>query len=195
MQRSSSAVRVAVLSFAVLSFAGEQAASASVLFGDTVSATLVSGNTSLWGVAGGPQSIPVGYDLNTPFIPILDLSLDVNGLITITPDPTSCGSGCGWNLGGATFEFTLDPSAPVIIGLTTILSDPNLGATLLDVDGSSFEVQFSGTGSGTTNADVTQGQLLFAPEPGSLLLIGCGLTYFAVLRRRNLGKKLPAERN
>jgi hypothetical protein len=174
---------VAAISIVGLSLAG-QVANASVLFGDTVSATLVSGNTSLWGVASGAQSIPVGYDLNIGFIPILDLSIDVNGLITITPDPQSCGSGCGWNLGPATFEFTLDASAPTIVGLNTILSDPNLGATLSDVDGSSFEVQFSGGGNGTTNVDVTQGQLLFAPEPASLSLIGCGLIGLVVLRYR-----------
>jgi hypothetical protein len=172
-------------SLAVAAWALPAPAGAAPLDGVTVSAT--GGGGLLWEVVdGSPHAIPAGYSFGLSGFPALQLSIDVTGLITVTASAQSCSTGCSFNLGPMTFDFTLDGSAPAILGLDNTLTDPDLGVTLSMVDADTFRMAVAGSASGIfTNVDVTTAQLDFAvPEPASMAALAAGLLGLTAIRRR-----------
>ena len=178
-----------VLHASALLLVAAGAMNASTLSGDTISATLTAGNTTLWGISSVPaQPLPAGYTLGLSGFPVLNVSIDADGLITLNPSGQSCSSGCGWNLGDATLQFVLDAGAPQITSITTETFSASLGATFALGDGHTFDINFTTPAGGTTNADLTIGQLEFAqtPEPATFFLGGAALAGFAAWKRRRL---------
>ncbi|HEY1934816.1 MAG TPA: PEP-CTERM sorting domain-containing protein [Acetobacteraceae bacterium] len=164
-------------------------AHAGPITGDTITQSFVSG-FSFWNILStSPQTIPTGYTFGLSGIPILNMSIDGNGTITMGPNGISCGSGCGYNFSGATFEFTLNNSAPAIASLGVTSNDPSLALSFSQVGARSFDISI-GSGGGTTGVDETIAQLNFAhvatPEPGSLVLMGSALIAIGMIRRRRV---------
>lgn len=163
------------------------AAHAGPITGDTVTQSFVAGYSFWNNLSTSPQTIPTGYTFGLSGIPILNMSIDGNGTITFGPNGISCGSGCGYNFSGATYEFTLDNAAPSITSLGVTSNDPGLALSLTQVGVRSFDVSIGG-GGGTTGVDETIAQLNFAhvaaPEPGALALLGSALILVGMIRIR-----------
>lgn len=166
-----------------LGIAGAQGAAAGPLTGHTVSA---SGGNTWSSLSATPQGITASYSLGAYGIPVLLMSLDTDGLISITAHPTSCSSGCGWNFGADTFDFTLDAAAPDILGLTSVATNPSLGATFSMISADTFRLSIATPASGTTNVTVTSAQLDLqaVPLPATLPLLGFGIVGAAAVLRK-----------
>jgi hypothetical protein len=170
----------------LLLVSGSAIAQAGIITGDTVTASHVSG---VFGVLTPAASVvPASWTVGFSGFPLLDITLDDNGLIEVNPNAQSCSSGCGWGA-GSDFLFTFASGSPAITGLSMVHSDGALNATLSLVDSQTFELSF-GPGGGTTNVNFETAQLTFAPaavpEPASLCMAGIGLVLvgFANVRRK-----------
>jgi hypothetical protein len=169
----------------LLLVSGGAVAQAGVITGDTVTASHVSGVFDV--VTPAASVVPASWTVGLSVFPLLDITLDGNGLIEVNPNAQSCSIGCSWGV-GSDFLFTFASGAPAITGLTIVHSEGSLDATLSMVDSQTFELAF-GPGSGTRNVNFETAQLTFAsavPEPASLCMAGIGLALvgFAGARRK-----------